>query len=323
MKDWIRIKFVLFLIVISYATPLKSQYSGGIEDGNDMGMYVGTDLSGEISDASIIYFGSFDEGSAFAGNFSMIGGARIDIYSGSKDEGSYNIHQTLALAGMNLNALYDGSLDDGTTLAFVSYSLSGIRSNSLYSGGTGEGHDLKAFTNLLNAQIPFSIFNGGSNDGYSSKSAHGVVASPGISMYEGSYDEGTDNVKYIGPLDLTSQNLLFNGGADDGFVLEMESAFILTGSTNSIKQNITNKITLYPNPLIGKELYVKFHNDFSGAEITDVKLFTINGVLLAIDGYELAHETLQISLLNNLMKGNYIITVNTVINEYNIKFIVQ
>jgi hypothetical protein len=323
MNCSVKLPFVFFLLL---TVPLHSsycQYNGGTEDGVDFGITIGSDLSGKISQTSIIYFGSFDEGSNFTTAFSVINGAVLNIYSGGNDEGSFNAHNSYAISGGNLSILYTGDSDEGTAIAFASQSPSGVKSASIYNGGFDDGHSLKPYSNLLKAQNPFSIYNGSSNDGHTSKSGYGVIASPGINMFNGSFDEGSDKVKYVGPLDLSAQNLLFKGGVNDGFVLKLESALFLSGGTTSVEKNIIDDIILFPNPLAGTEFYIRFTKDLSISDIGNVALYSLNGTKYPVN-YSFSDKDLKIFLQKRLESGGYVITVYTTKGEmYKITFIAQ
>lgn len=321
MSRFENILFALLPLMAFSVPSAKCQYHGGNEDGVDMGITIGSDLSGKISRVSIIYFGSFDEGSAYISSSAIISGEKIDIYSGGNDEGSFHNHNTHSLSGGNLSALYSGSTEEGSAFAFASLSPSGISSASIYAGGFDDGHALKPWSNLLKGQFPLSMYHGGMDEGHTANAGSGVVASPGIQIYSGSSDEGSEQVKYTGPLDLSAQNLLFRGGEDDGFTLIIQYGLYLSGGSTPVEKDIVNEITLYPNPLSGNELFIRFETGLTDRDIEVLTLHSLNGIQHPVS-YSSAGGSIQISMQKRLQSGTYILRVLTTRGEnYTIRFI--
>ncbi len=264
-------KLYLLLALLACCN-LHAQFTGGMNDGEDLSFLNGSKLNGNIASFAVLYQGNSGDGHSVNANQLVLNSQNFEIYKGSSGDGFSQKNAAATLNGNNVNSLYVGNSGDG----FSSEDLQSLLSNQnlaiLFSGSNGDGANQKILSSVLLEGFLVDIFNGGHGDGFAS------------SFKPNNYLTGL-------------MLMLYNGGDGDGFAVNnLTSALTL----DIVEQLVKLNVLIFPNPAS----HIVNIKPSDGVTITSIELYDISGKRVNID---LSNEnTLNVS---NLSDGIYLLNI--------------
>ena len=221
----------------------------------------------------------------------------LHAYNGGAGHG---FHSLFSLNNTS-SSFYQGGAGDGSER----YLLQTDGNLLAYQGGQNDGYGQMSLSNPLS----LSIFSGGPKDGNHQSS---LLSSGSLEIYEGSSGQGYQSLISGSIKSLT----IYAGGQADGYA----AAFYLSQEVLQAveKENKTNLVKVYPNPLTQNKLTIELPQFYQQGEVSFVNL---QGQTVLEQNFSNGDKITIHLTRTSLKRGLYIILIKAGNDQYETKVI--